>query len=286
MPVKLSFAVAVLSLSLAFACKRQPAPASVAPAAAPPVAVATPAAPPVPVATAGAPAEPTAANVIRGKVTEKIDVNQYSYLKIDSSDGEVWTAVLKTSKGVGDVVGVLGPIWMENFKSATLNRAWAKIAFGTLQGETPSAPAQAAPSTHGVGTFAGAAAQSPATALPPGHPAPAAPADIGAVKVAKAPGAQGRTIADIYAHRAQLKDHAIAVRGKVVKATNGVMGKNWLHLRDGTGQGATSDLTVASDQTAGVGATVLVTGTVHLDRDLGAGYYYDVIVEDAQAKEE
>jgi len=65
-----------------------------------------------------------------------------------------------------------------------------------------------------------------------------------------------------------------------------VLGKNWLHLRDGTGEGASSDLAVASGETAAVGDTVLVSGTVRLDRDLGAGYHYDVIIEDAQLKTE
>ncbi len=274
MPVKVIFVLAAFSLALA--CKNQPAPASMAPAVAP-----------VAAATFVPPAEPAAGEVIRGKVTEKIDVNQYSYLKINSADGEVWTAVPTTTKGVGDVVGVAGAMWMEDFKSSTLKRTWPKIAFGVLQGEAPSGPRQSAPPRAGAGMFAEAAAQSPQSpsmAMPAGHPAPAAAADTGPVKVSKASGPQGRTIADIYAQSAQLKDRSISVHGKVVKATNGVMGKNWLHLRDGTGQGATADLTVASDQTAGVGDTVLVSGIVHLDRNLGGGYHYDVLVEDAQVK--
>jgi len=221
--------------SLALACKNQPASA----------------------APARAPAAMAPADEIRGQVTEKIDVNQYSYLKIKSSSGEVWTAVPRTNKGLGEVVSVLGPVWMENFKSATLARTWPRIAFGTLQGEPPL-----------------------------GHPAMTAPTGVGPVKVSKAEGPQGRTIADVWAQRAQLVNRRVAVRGKVVKATDGAMGKNWLHLRDGTGQGPTSDLAVASAETAGVGDVVIVTGTVRLDRDLGAGYHYDVIIEDAQVRVE
>ena len=121
---------------------------------------------------------------------------------------------------------------------------------------------------------------------PSAHPRPAAPADVGSIRVAKAAGSNGRTISDIHARAAQLKDKKVAVRGKVVKATNGVMGKNWLHLRDGTGEGSSADLTVASSNTAQVGDTVLATGVVHLDRDLGAGYHYDVLVEDAKLEKE
>ncbi len=275
MPVKVNFVLA--ALALAAACRNQPAPSSPAPAAVAPIAA----------ATFAAPEAPAAGEVIRGKVTEKIDVASYSYLKVSGADGEVWTAVPTTTKGVGDVVAVSGAMWMENFKSGTLKRTWPKIAFGVLQGEPAPAAPRAAPTGSGGGMFAAAAAQSPqspSTAVPAGHPAPAATADTGPVKVSKAAGPQGRTIADIYAQSAQLKDRPISVHGKVVKATNGVMGKNWLHLRDGTGAGATADLTVASDQTAGVGDTVLVSGIVHLDRSLGAGYHYDVLVEDAQVK--
>ena len=101
---------------------------------------------------------------------------------------------------------------------------------------------------------------------------------------AKASGATAHTIAEIRAQKNALKDKPVALRGKVVKATNGVLGKNWIHVRDGSAQGDAGDLTVASADTAKVGETVLVTGTVHLDRDLGAGYHYDVLVEDAQIK--
>lgn len=250
----------LISAALAFACKREQA-----------------AAPATQVASVVATAQ---ANVLRGKIVEKIDASQYSYLKLETADGEVWTAVPQTTKAVGETAGVLGPVWMENFKSSTLNRSWEHIAFGTLEGAgapatgTPGAPAGSA------GMFAGAAATMPA-----GHPAPSA-VDSGPIKVAAAAGPMGRTIADVYARKAELKDKTVSIRGKVVKATNGVLGKNWLHLRDGTGKGATEDLTIASDDTAKVGDTVLVSGTVHLDRDLGAGYHYDVLVENAQIKAE
>ena len=97
---------------------------------------------------------------------------------------------------------------------------------------------------------------------------------------------EGRTIAEIYAQRAALKDQSVSVRGRVVKSINGVLGKNWLHLQDGTGTGPTADLAVTSDAAAAVGDVVVATGLVHLDRDLGSGYRYDVLVEDARLQKE
>ncbi len=263
-----------LALVLALAACKQQAPA------------------PQPLAAPAAKA-PAAQDGIRGTVAEKIDAAQYSYLKLKTPAGEVWTAVPKTDKAVGAEVTVVNAAWMENFQSKSLNRTWERIAFGTL-GEGAGAAALPAghpstagqgPGVQGAGMFAAAAAGDTGAGLPK-HPAPSAAADLGAIKVAKAAGKQGRTVAEIWRTRAALKDKDVAVRGKVVKATNGVLGKNWLHLRDGTGEGATSDLVVSSTDTASVGDTVLVTGVVHLDKDLGAGYHYDVIVEDAKIKAE
>lgn len=250
---------------------------------------------------AAAPQQPatTASAGIRGKVTEKVDAGQYSYLKLQTAEGETWTAVPKTEKGVGAEVVVANAVWMQNFKSNTMGRTWERIAFGTLDdGSAGAAPSGTVPAGHvpvsgdsAQGMFAQAASpQGSAAASPhggaPQHPTPSAAADVGKIKVAKASGKTGRTVAEIWSKRASLKDQKVAVRGKVVKATNGVMGKNWLHVRDGTGEGASADLTVASDDTAAVGDTVLVTGVVHTDKDLGAGYHYDVIVEDAKIKAE
>jgi len=75
----------------------------------------------------------------------------------------------------------------------------------------------------------------------------------------------------------------VQIRGKVVKFTPGVMGKNWIHLRDGTGSAAdgSDDLTITTKDETAIGAVVLVKGVVRIDRDLGSGYAYKVLVEDA-----
>ena len=99
----------------------------------------------------------------------------------------------------------------------------------------------------------------------------------------RAEGALGRTIAEVFAQRASLKDAPVEVRGQVVKFLPGIMGRNWLHLRDGSGsrERADDDLTVTTTQGAAVGDVVLVSGKLGVERDFGAGYTYSVIVEDA-----
>ena len=52
-------------------------------------------------------------------------------------------------------------------------------------------------------------------------------------------------------------------------------------MQDGTGAAGTNDLTVTTDATTTVGAVVTVRGVLALDKDVGAGYKYDVLVENA-----
>ena len=133
----------------------------------------------------------------------------------------------------------------------------------------------------------GTTAPAPVAAAPPeGHPLPAtAYAAVDLSGIAKAPG--GKTVAELYAEKDQLAGKQVVVRGKVVKTRDNIMGKNWLHVRDGSGTDKTNDLTVTtSDPLPAVGATVLVSGQLAANKDLGLGYKYDVLVEDAKVKTE
>jgi hypothetical protein len=110
------------------------------------------------------------------------------------------------------------------------------------------------------------------------------PSNVGDVKVAKAAGADARTVAEVYAQKGALKEKAVSIRGKVVKFNPGIMGKNWVHLQDGSGKAdkGDNDITVTTQDMTSVGDTVLVKGMVRIDKDFGAGYAYPVIVEDAK----
>lgn len=117
--------------------------------------------------------------------------------------------------------------------------------------------------------------------MPADHPPPAADKAVDLSGIAKADG--GKTVEEVYKEKDALANGKVVVRGKVVKVNPGIMGKNWLHVRDGSGGDGTNDLTVT---TAGalpdVGEVVVVAGTVVLDQDFGMGYQYPVIVQDAE----
>ena len=129
-----------------------------------------------------------------------------------------------------------------------------------------------------------AAPEAPAATMPAAepHPTPAAPTEaVDLSGIAKADG--GKTIAEVFAEKDQLAGQPVVFRGKVVKTNPNIMGKNWLHVRDGSGAEGTNDLTVTTAGTVpNVGDTVVVKGTVALNKDFGMGYQYDIIVEDAE----
>jgi len=211
---------------------------------------------------------------VTGKILETLNAAGYTYIKLQTSEGETWVAVPATPATVGSEVAVVNPMTMTNFESKTLGRKFDTILFGTLasgeaEAHAPSGPPPLGGAGHGI-------AATPRIAATP-------PADLGPIKVARADGAEGRTIAEVYAEKAALRDKSVAIRGRVVKFTSGVLGRNWVHVRDGSGSDVAkdNDITATTMDTAAVGDVVLIQGALHLDRDFGAGYSYSVIIEGA-----
>jgi hypothetical protein len=205
-------------------------------------------------------AAPPAVPPMKGVVLEVKDVDAYTYLRLKTDNGETWAAVGKAAVKKGAEVTIDNPMVMRNFKSETLNRTFDTIVFGSLAGSTAAGAANLNQVHAGIAT---------------------AP-DAGVVKVAKAEGANARTVAEVNADRLALKDKAVVIRAKVVKFTGGIMGKNWIHLRDGSGTAAdgSNDILVTSMDEPKVGDVVVAKGVVKTDVNLGSGYAYKVLVED------
>ena len=230
-------------------------------------------------------AETTAPNppgTLTGTILETMDSGGYTYLRLKTAGGEVWAAVNQAAVKKGATVTVVNGMTMDGFESKTLKRKFDHIVFGSLaSGASAAAPAGAAASASSQPTMdpqvlAGIAAPHASVA--------SGPADVGEISVKKAEGKDARTVAEIFAGKVALKDSLVAVRGKVVKYNPGILGRNWIHLRDGSGSRdkLDDDITVTTTGTTAVGDVVLVRGTLHLDRDFGAGYAYTVILEDAE----
>ena len=90
-----------------------------------------------------------------------------------------------------------------------------------------------------------------------------------------------KTVAALNQNKATLSGQKITTQGKVVKVNNGIMGRNFVHIQDGTGDATSNNLIVTSKQTASVGEQVVISGVVVLNRDFGSGYSYPLLIEEA-----
>jgi hypothetical protein len=135
-----------------------------------------------------------------------------------------------------------------------------------------------APGTAAIPAEPAAAAAAPAEA----HPMPStAPSDVKLTGIAKADG--GKTVEEIFMEKDALANQRVTLRGKVVKVNPNIMGTHWLHVRDGSGAEGSNDLTVTTNSALpDVGETVLVVGSVTLDKDFGMGYQYPVMIDGAE----
>ena len=206
---------------------------------------------------------PIPAGAARGTVVETMDSGGYTYVLVDTGSGKIWAAAPEFAVAVGDEATFATTMPMRDYHSNTLDRTFPILYFvGAIEigGDHGH---DGTPAGHPK--VGGAAAQ------------PGSDIDLSGIKRAE----NGITVADLYAGKGALKGSRVTVRGKVVKYNSGIMGRNWLHIQDGSGGDGTNDITVTTDGVAQVGQTVLVTGKLNADVDFGAGYSYEVIIEEA-----
>ena len=210
-------------------------------------------------------ATPVPAGMVRGTVVETMDAAGYTYVLLDTGDGQLWFASQPVPMAVGDVVQTDTGLAMEDFTSNALGRSFDVIYFAeTFQNLSAGAVPEG----------------SPQTGLPPGHPVkPAQFEDAIAVEAFE----EGKDIAWVYANGDSLAGQPVTLRGQVVKYNANILGTNFLHIRDGSGDAAdgSNDIIVTTQAEVAVGQTIVVSGTVVLDKDYGAGYSYPLLVEEA-----
>jgi hypothetical protein len=205
-----------------------------------------------------------------GKAVEAIKASRYTYVQVDTGKEKIWAATTDFRGKVGDMV-IVPPqgLPMKDFHSNTLNRDFEMVYFvGVI-----------VVAGHGEGL-----SKQPQI---PGHPPIAGKGSVPQPEISGIVKAKnGKTVAEVYAAREDLAGKPVLVRGRVVKFFPKIMGKNWVHLQDGSGSEGTNDLTVTTDAMVEVGDLVLVSGVVSVDRDFGHGYSFTVLLEDAKVTAE
>ena len=191
-----------------------------------------------------------------GIVVDKMEAGTYSYLQLKENDKLYWVAVPRMEIENGESIYFSEYMEMKDFKSETLDQTFESVLFvndasksmNQMDMKNPHSDVQSLDKqTISVGTLK-----------------------------------DGKTIADIYKNKQSLNGETVKVKGKVVKFNSGIMNRNWVHIQDGTDNNGDFDLLITSNETVKVGDIIVAEGTLAIDKDFGAGYFYAVLVEEAK----
>jgi hypothetical protein len=189
-----------------------------------------------------------AANIHTAKVLETMNSGGYTYIKVQDKNQKYWIAMTQRAIKAGDTVKYSEQGWMQNFHSKTLNRTFDKILFAA---DVTEQKREAKPTKP----------------------------DIMHSKYEEK-GTQ--SIAELFRERDKYADTKVTVKGKVTKVSEAIMGRNWVHIQDGSRYRGMDDLVFTTKATPPkIGQVVYAKGVAVKDKDFGYGYFYPLIIEQA-----
>ncbi len=192
-------------------------------------------------------------------VAEALNTEKYTYLRVTENGAEKWLAVTRQDVKIGGNYIYVGGLMKQNFQSKEFNRVFETVYLVS--------DFRADVAAGGMGSQGGGIPQETASLEPPKD-------------VKRAPGAI--KISDLVANLSKYDGKIVKVTGKCVKVNPMIMGRNWLHIQDGSKKDL--DLTVTTTENIPLGAIITLEGTIALKKDFGAGYKYDYIMEGAVLK--
>lgn len=191
---------------------------------------------------------------------EVIQTSSYTYVLLEEEDAQYWAAVSKAEIEEGKTYYYDSFMEMKDFPSKELNKTFESIYFlSDLSSEPIPTAAEMAEQQH-TGKVNTGINES----------------------ISVTPVEGGITIEELFKNKNDYSGQVVTVTGQVTKINTGIMGKNWLHIQDGTKYGENYDLTITTDDIASMGDVVIFQGKIGLNKDFGYGYAYDVLMEDAK----
>jgi hypothetical protein len=197
-------------------------------------------------------------------VVETMSSAGYTYIRVEEKGAKYWIALPETQVSVGEEISFYEQMLMEDFTSRSLNRTFDRILFVEAINKGKQLPTQAR------------ATPSPNKKTLEKHFEP---------QKTEAPGKSvGQfSIREVFDKKTELSGKVIEVKGKIVKVSQQIMGRDWVHIEDGTGTKLEKNNKLIFRTThAGVAVDdeVVAKGVLFTNKDFGYGYYYPVIVED------
>lgn len=212
----------------------------------------------------------------KGVVQEVLQTAKYTYLRVKEGEVELWLAITKMQAAAGETYYYQGGLPMKDFVSKELNRTFPEVFFLDNISTTPDMGGGSADHGHPH--------SSPHTNDPSAsgqHVNPNSQMEKVAVKVEHSK--EEISIAELFKNKKLYAGKTVKVKGEVVKFTEEILGKNWVHIQDGTSdKSGKYDLTITTNTVVRRTDIIVFEGVISLDKDFGFGYQYDVIMEDAK----
>jgi hypothetical protein len=212
-----------------------------------------------------------------GIIVQMLNASSYTYVRIAEGADTFWAAAPQFTAKPGDTVEFSKSMPMLNYQSKTLKRTFDTVYFnGSIQRKG----ANACPPGMGGNRKCcpPQAPQSPRAGISD----TSNQVSFNYTGIKKPP--HGKTVSELFEQKDALVGKKVSLCAKVIKANYHIMNKNWYHLRDGTGENGLNDLTMTSDESLKVGDIVQIEGVLTKDKDIGSGYNFPLIIEDAKAQ--
>jgi len=202
-------------------------------------------------------------NVHKVVVNEVKQAKVYTYLNVSENDHEYWMAIAKKEVEEGDVYYYTQSLEMKDFESKELDKTFDAIYFVD---KISDKPIKLSPRMMG------------------NNPHSKVQTNL-KNDVSVNPAADGITIAELFSNKDQYSGELIKIKGQVIKYNSEIMGKNWVQIQDGTNFDNNFELTITTRDQVKRGDIVTFEGKITLNKDFGAGYAYDVVMEEGKMLE-
>lgn len=228
---------------------------------------------------------PANAPTVAGTIIETMNASGYTYMLVESGSEKNWIAIPATTVEKGTTVNYYEGMVMKDFTSKTLNRTFDAVTFSSglagQKAETAMQPTSSDSISAAVKAEKSTTTATPTTEISAGSAGAISPLEE--ISIEKASAANGYTVEEIFGKAKELGGKKVQVHGKVVKFSPMIMGKNWIHLQDGSGDPMQNshDLVVTTGETVEVNTIITVEGILAAEKNFGGGYKYAAIIEDA-----
>lgn len=193
----------------------------------------------------------------RVEVVEVLNAEKYTYLHVKEDENIFWIAIPRKEIEVGGSYYYKGGLLKKHFHSREHNRVF----------ETVYLVSDVLPINEDGSITNHASAQNREETR---EPIPMTPLE-GSIK-----------LAELITDPQKYQGKVVKITGKCVNVNPMIMQRNWVHIQDGSGDNF--ELTVTTNENVLLGTVVSLEGTIALNKDFGAGYRYDIIMENAVLK--